>query len=42
VAVADSCDGIITYNIRDFAGSERFGVHVWTPRSFLNHIARKS
>jgi putative PIN family toxin of toxin-antitoxin system len=35
VAVAGECDTIVTYNIRDFAGIERFGIRVQTPREFL-------
>jgi len=35
VAVAGECESIVTYNLRDFAGSERFGIRVQTPREFL-------
>ena len=38
VAVADSCDGIVTHNVRDFAGVETFGIDVWTPKNFLELI----
>ena len=42
VAVADSCDAIVTHNVRDFAGVETFGIAVWTPQDFLKQIrARK-
>jgi LDH2 family malate/lactate/ureidoglycolate dehydrogenase len=35
VAVAGGCDTIVTFNIRDFVGSDRFGVAVQTPHAFL-------
>lgn len=35
LAVAGGCQFIITHNIRDFSGSEKFGVRVVTPRMFL-------
>ncbi len=35
LAVEAGCDTIVTYNKRDFAGAERFGVQVLTPREFL-------
>lgn len=31
VAVAAGCDAIVTYNRRDFAGIEQFGIRVLTP-----------
>ena len=34
-AVASQCDYIITFNKRDFAGSERFGILAVTPKEFL-------
>jgi len=40
VAVADSCDGIVTYNVRDFVGVEQFGLQLWTPRSFLEEVLK--
>ena len=30
------CEAIITHNVRDFVGSEGFGVQVMTPGDFLN------
>ena len=30
------CEVIITHNVRDFVGSQRFGVRVMTPGEFLN------
>ena len=38
VAVAAGCDRIITYNRRDFAGVERFGIRVATPAQFLSTL----
>jgi putative PIN family toxin of toxin-antitoxin system len=38
VAVAGGCDGIVTFNLRDFAGAERFGLWIETPQDFLNRI----
>ncbi len=37
-AVAGSCEAIITYNRRDFAGAENFGVRILTPGQFLRRI----
>lgn len=31
---------IVTDNLRDFAGAKRFGVHVITPRRFLEIIGQ--
>lgn len=38
VAVAGSCEAIITYNRRDFRGAERFGVRIMTPRELLQRL----
>jgi predicted nucleic acid-binding protein len=38
VAVAGNCDAIITYNLRDFAGADKFGVRILTPGDFLQRI----
>lgn len=38
LAVKAACRYIITYNERDFAGCERFGVEAITPGAFLRHI----
>ena len=35
LAVAAQCQSIITYNIRDFVGAERFGVRVSEAAAFL-------
>jgi predicted nucleic acid-binding protein len=38
VAVAGSCDHIVTFNLRDFKDIERFGVTCLTPINFLRRI----
>jgi putative PIN family toxin of toxin-antitoxin system len=38
LAVKAGCRFIITYNQRDFAGSEQFGVHALMPADFLKRI----
>ena len=38
VAVAGNCDAIITYNLRDFAGADKFRVRILTPGDFLQRI----
>lgn len=38
VAVKAQCQHIITFNIRDFAGIEQFGLTVLTPSLFLRQI----
>lgn len=38
VAVAGGCDGIVTFNLRDFVGAERFGLWIETPKEFLKRI----
>ncbi len=38
LAVESECEYIVTYNIRDFARSEQFGVRVIAPREFLRAI----
>lgn len=38
VAVAAGCDAIITFNRRDFAGLEQFGIRVLTPAELLKEI----
>jgi len=35
VAAHGRCERIVTFNVRDFAGSERFGIRAQTPRDFL-------
>ena len=38
LAVAASCQFIVTFNARHFVGSEQFGVQIVTPREFLQWI----
>src|SRR5262249_38007714 len=38
LAVAAGCDCIVTFNVRDFAGAEQFGIRVLTPKEFLQEI----
>ena len=37
-AVAAQADYIVTHNIKDFAGAERFGVRIVTPGWFIHHF----
>ncbi len=38
LAVKANCDCIITFNKRDFRGSEQFGITLFTPSEFLAQI----
>jgi putative PIN family toxin of toxin-antitoxin system len=38
LAVTAGCQVIVTFNVRDFAGAEDFGVRVLPPRAFLQEI----
>jgi putative PIN family toxin of toxin-antitoxin system len=38
LAVAASCNAVITHNVRDFVGASRFGVGVLNPGEFLNEL----
>jgi predicted nucleic acid-binding protein len=38
VAVAGQCDGIVTYNTKDFAEAKSFGLELYTPKEFLQKI----
>jgi putative PIN family toxin of toxin-antitoxin system len=40
VAVASEADTIVTHNVRDFVGVEKFGVRVMTPGEFLQKIGK--
>lgn len=42
VAAHGRCDRIVTFNTRDFVGSERFGVKAETPGAFLRSLGIKS
>jgi predicted nucleic acid-binding protein len=41
VAVAAGGIPIVTHNVKDFAGSEQFGVPIHTPRDWLSAIGEK-
>ena len=38
LAVAAQCSGIVTHNVRDFAGVERLGLRVFAPADVLTRI----
>lgn len=38
VAVESGCDDIVTFNMRDFAGAEKFGVTAIRPQEFLREL----
>jgi putative PIN family toxin of toxin-antitoxin system len=38
LAVAANCDAIVTHNLRDFAGVERFDLRAVSPGTFLNEL----
>jgi putative PIN family toxin of toxin-antitoxin system len=40
LAIAARADFIVTHNLRDFDGAERFGVGVLTPAEFLRKLKR--
>ena len=42
LAVEACCNRIVTFNLKDFAGIERFGVRAVTPREFLQEIGAVS
>jgi putative PIN family toxin of toxin-antitoxin system len=42
LAVAGRCDAIVTYNLRDFEGIERFGIRAMTPQQVLARLRGKS
>ena len=42
VAAQGACDRIVTFNLRDFTGIDRFGLRAETPASFLGSIERSS
>ncbi|WP_199316910.1 putative toxin-antitoxin system toxin component, PIN family [Chroococcidiopsis sp. FACHB-1243] len=42
LSVAAECDSVVTYNIRDFAGIEKFGVKAVMPAEFLREIGALS
>jgi predicted nucleic acid-binding protein len=40
-AVAGRCRHIVTFNVRDFTGTERFGIHALPPTEFLRKLGEK-
>ena len=38
LAVKARCDSVVTHNIRDFSGIDKFGLNVITPANFLRNI----
>ena len=42
LAVKAECDSVVTYNTRDFAGIEQFGISAITPAEFLDSIGALS
>ena len=38
LAVAAGCVAVVTYNVRDFQGTDRFGIEVWTPVDLLRKV----
>ncbi|MGV0027221.1 putative toxin-antitoxin system toxin component, PIN family [Phormidesmis priestleyi] len=38
LAVAAGCDSVVTHNIRDFVGIDKFGIKVIKPAEFLKEI----
>ena len=40
LAVAARCEAIVTFNVRDFEGSERFGIPTMTPAAFLHRLEK--
>jgi predicted nucleic acid-binding protein len=38
LAVAAACDAIVTHNVRDFVGAERFGIRVLKPGELLEEL----
>jgi putative PIN family toxin of toxin-antitoxin system len=41
LAVAAQCDYIITFNTKDFAGSEQFGIFAITPKDLFTILAKR-
>jgi len=38
LAVAAGCESVVTYNVRDFAGANQFGIKIVEPAPFLRQI----
>lgn len=41
LAVESNCDYIVTFNKKDFIGSEKFGKEILTPSEFINKLKEK-
>jgi hypothetical protein len=41
-AVASRCPLIVTHNVDDFTGAERFGIEALTPAAFLRRVRGES
>ena len=41
LAVKSQASIIVTHNVRDFSGSDRFGIEVMTPKEFLIYIRHR-
>jgi putative PIN family toxin of toxin-antitoxin system len=41
LAVSANCEFIVTYNRRDFAGAEQFGINIITPSEFLAKMGER-
>lgn len=41
LAVEAEADFIVTHNLRDFAGTEQFGIEALSPSDFLRRLGRK-
>lgn len=41
LAVKAQCDYLVTFNVRDFQGSEQFGIKIVTPIEFLQAIGER-
>ncbi|MFM1905086.1 MAG: hypothetical protein RLZZ440_2986 [Planctomycetota bacterium] len=41
LAVAAGCQVIVTHNLRDFRGCDRFGLAVMSPAAFLKHVSEE-
>jgi putative PIN family toxin of toxin-antitoxin system len=42
LAVESASDFIVTYNLKDFAGAEKFGIRALTPQEFLSRLEEAS
>lgn len=38
LAVSARADAIVTFNLKDFAGAEKFGIPILSPKQFINEI----